>query len=213
MKLTKILTLALGLGALASVASAQVALNDFSSFVVPNQTFFSGEWASDADGAPLGTFTQTSSGYALEGATSADTASVSYYFSSTLDPVDLSGYDSLAFTGRLLAGNSASTLSISLIDSGNNYATAVFDLSSYSLSSGATTTALLTASDAFSASSVVGFLITGGDVTGGSIVSVSLQGLSAVSASAVPEPSTYAAICGAVVLLGAVVLRRRRSVA
>jgi hypothetical protein len=192
--------------ALVAPARAQVVLNDFSAFVQPDQTYFAGGWSAGDDVSPSTSFVQGATGYSIVDATNLDTAYVDFYFAGTLD---LTGCDRLSLTAQLLSGNTAGTLTISLLDSAQNVATATFDLTSYTLASGATTTAAFTASDGFSLSDVTGFRITGGSLADSALVSVTLDNLSAVSASAVPEPSTYAALAGVVALAGAAFRRRR----
>lgn len=191
---------ALGLGR----ASAQTNLNDFSAFVQPDQTFFVGGWSVGDDVTPAAGFTQGTGVYSILNATSSDTAYVDYYFTSSLD---LTGGTSLSLAAQLAAGNTATSLYVSLLDSGMNTATAVFDLTGYSTSSFITATSALS-STSFSFADVIGFRITGSDASGASLVSVTLDQLT-VGASAVPEPSTYALVAGAT-MLGLAAWRRRR---
>lgn len=188
-------------------AAAQVVLNDFSGFVVTDQTFFLGEWSTGDDVTALTTFTQNSGTYSIVAASSADSAGALYYFSSDQSTtLDLTGYDSLLLTGTVLSDSTATTVVISLLDLSGNTAYATLSLAS--LASVGWTSAAFNLSSGFDLTSVVGFQITGGDAYASSIVSLTLDSLSAVSTTAVPEPSTYAALFG-VAALGVVGWRRR----
>lgn len=204
MKFIKSVACSLLAGVTGAIATAQTQLNDFSAFVQADQTFFVGGWSAGDDVNPLAGFTQNAGSFSLVGGTNADTAYVDYYFASALD---LTGLDSLALTATRLADNTASTIYVSLLDGGQNVATAAFDLAAFNLVSGTTATAALTPVGGFAFENVIGFRITGGDVAGGSMVSVTLDSLAATSA--VPEPSTYGAAIGAIALAGAAFRRRR----
>lgn len=195
------------LGLCAARASAQVLLQDFSSFVVTNQTFFVGGWSAGDDVTPAAAFFQDTGLYSIVNGTTADTAYVDFYFNSSLD---LTGLTSLELTAALAAGNTATTLSVSLLDSAMNVATAVFNLGSYSLGTSSTLTQSVVEGLGFNRSDVIGFRITGGDLLASGVVNLGLDELRATSGlTPVPEASTYA--WGAAALGGALLALRLRA--
>lgn len=207
MKSLLVRVLAASLGLCAAKASAQVLLQDFSNFVVTDQTYFVGGWSAGDDVTPAASFFQDSGLYAIVNGTNADTAYVDFYFSSSLD---LSGFTSLALTAVRTAGNTAPSLSVSLLDSAMNVATAVFDLGSYSLGTSSTLTRSVLPGMGFNGADVIGFRITGADFLASGVVDLGLDELRATSGlTPVPEAATFA--WGAAALILCAMFGRQRS--
>lgn len=189
----------------ASSASAQVVLNNFSSFVSPD-TFFSGDWelTGGVSNSPRSTFSQGAGFYNFATASDEGDSSFAAYFFTT--PVDITGLPQLQIDAKLLAGNTSPTLRIFLFDSSFfENASAVFSTGSLNTSTFTNLTAFLSPTGSFDPTNVAGFQISG--LSGGTAtLSFALDNLRVV---AVPEPSTYGALAG-LALLGGIVLRRIR---
>jgi hypothetical protein len=199
---------------LAPFASAQVSLNDFSTFATPD-TFFVGDWEQHGDpsgsNSPRSTFSQGSGVYNfLGGSGDGDSAYATDFFET---PLNLTGLTQLQISVKILAGNTAPTLKIILFD--GSYVTnevALFSTSSFT-SAFTTLTAALTFTSGFDASQVSAFQLSGNASGGSSILSFSLDSLTAVAPrvlTPVPESSTYGAL-GAVALLALIGVGRFRS--
>jgi len=182
-------------------AIAQTTLNDFFDFVQPGQTYFYGDWSDGSDN-PAPSFSQGSGVYNLTGGTNGDAAGVYYYLASSLS---IFGSDSLALTAQLLSGNAATEFSVSVYDVNDVSATAVFNLGDFSNGTYLTNLAPLTASSGFDSTQVSYLVLSGATFGASEPVAISLDHL---AATAIPEPSAYAAMFGGIALVG-VMLRRR----
>lgn len=107
--------------------------------------------------------------------------------------------------------NAASSLRVFFFDNNFLTASAAFNATSFTTGSFSTAAEVLTPGSGFNAANVMGFYITGNIPNGLARFNYSFDNL-AVAASAIPEPSTYAAILGALAL-GFVAYRRRQRAA
>lgn len=196
----------------AIVASAQVTLENFTSTIKPNEfTGFLGTWSSTgstdiASSTPVAGFTQNSGFFTISSpaATNSETSLMISYFDV---PLNLSGLSYVILSAEALSTNTSQSVRITLFDDNNNTATAAFAATEFPTGSFTTASQLLTLSSGFNPSAVAGFIVTGGVPSGVLRFNYSFDNL-AVAASAIPEPSTYAAILG-LLALGFVAYRRR----
>jgi len=192
---------------------AQLVLENFSSFSSPNTLFF-GDWSGTGDpfvGSTVATptFLQGSGFYNFASATNADSAYVERSFTSL---ANLSAYNSISLTMKLLGDNTADSLTVFLLDSNARTAFATFQTGNFSTSSFTQSTIAFTSDVGFSAADVSAFRISGNDPFGNNVLSVALDALGVSPSNhptAVPEPSTYG-LLGASSLLGLLILRRCR---
>lgn len=207
--LLKPLLLSLGLAA-ASVASAQINLNDFSAYVSPN-TAFAGSWEATSD--PFGTpnpnasFSQGVGVYNFDGGGDDDASWTEFYFNS---PLNATGYDLLQISASLLASNTAPTVTVFLFDQTGGSAAAVVDLSL--LGSTLATLNFALTDSALNFADIATVRISGNWPFTSGTVGLSIDNLALVQSSSfapVPEPSTIGLV-GAAALVGGVWLRRRR---
>jgi hypothetical protein len=194
----------------ATAAHAQVVLEDFSNTIRTGFTGFYGSWSSTGNTStpsevPIAGLTQGSGFFAIDSAaaTNAATAKLEIFFAA---PTDLTGMNQLTLAAQSLAGNAATSLRVFLFDANTAVASAAFDLSSFPTGSFTTVSQALTINSGASLAAVEGFVITGNIPGGSAAFRASFDSL---VASVIPEPSTYAAIAGAV-MLGFVAYRRRR---
>lgn len=197
-------------GLFATLSGSAQVLNTFDAFESPNTTFV-GSWAANGDTtsgdtAPIATFSQDVGSYVFDGGLNDDTSGVYYFFDTAMD---VSGSSLLSISAQLLGGNTAATFQVTLFDNTGGSATAVFSTSDFVGSTFVTGTATLTTTTAFNATDVGSFVITGATLNGVDTLSLKIDELTA-SASAIPEPSTYAALAG-VGALGLAAWRRRRT--
>jgi hypothetical protein len=206
--------IALGL-ALCTVPLKAQLIEDFSSFESPQTQFF-GDWSLTADPfagslVPVQGFAQGAGSYSFAGGTN--------YFESFVErsfdlPLSLVGSDRLELRLRLLEGNAAESLTVTLFDSSfSNSASAIFLASSFTQGSFSSAFSGLTFVPGFDLGSVSSFRISGNDPFGGAALAMELDHLEAGSGAppltAVPEPTTYG-LCGAALMAGLGFLRRRR---
>jgi hypothetical protein len=125
---------------------------------------------------------------------------------SLVSPSSLAGLDALRITARVDSGNLSSGFVVTVYSSSNDYASASFSTSTFNASFSTATTAWVV-TGAFNPASVIAFGISGGVPSGTSAFRMSFDSLSAVSA--IPEPSTFAALIG-LASLGFCAVRRRR---
>ena len=194
----------------ATSASAQLALENFSSFVSP-QTLFYGDWSSTGDlfigsTTPAATFSQGSGFYNITGVSNADSSFVERSFTSSLN---LGSNNQLALSLRLLSNNTADSLTVFLLDTSARTASVTFLTSDFNTAGFFERTLALTADVGFDTNQVSAFRISGNDPFNGGILSISLDNLAATG-RAVPEPSTYGLIGAAALLIGIVSRTRRR---
>ena len=199
--------------ALLQIASlgAQV-LNDFSAFTSTVATNFEGSWTISPPGpdAALGTFSQGAGVYNITGGTNGELSKANFYFLNSaqdaLEPLNIGSNTSLALRAMLLPGNAATALTVTLYDSSasTHAASVSYDFSSFSSATYLTSVGALTADIGFDWSAIQSFSISGNMTGGTAALNISLDSLTAV-----PEPSTYAAILG-LATLGFVGYRRYR---
>jgi hypothetical protein len=195
MRYPSIILLSVLLGA--GPAFAQVSLNDFSDLDSSGTVF--GDWAGQ----------QNPGTYSVTGTTSDDSGLELYSF----DPSgfwDLTGLTALSLTAQADPGNEAATFLISLYDANDNSATAYFESSTFAGASLVTGVSTLTYSDGFDPASVGYFRISGGEFFGSTPLALTFDQVTAQSASAVPEPATYAALLGLLALAGTLGWRHRQ---
>jgi len=181
-----LLAILLLLGALR--ASAQVLLNDFSAVAAES---ILGDWNAS----------QASGHYTFTGTTS-DESGVEFG-----GEWDLTGLTSLAFTAQVGGGNEAGSFIITLFDDTDASAQSTFSFSSFETGAFTTVVVPWATSTTFNAARVARIRIGGGEFMGSAQLALIADNLTA-TASAIPEPSTYAALFGAAAL-GLVAWRRR----
>src|SRR5882724_9227770 len=130
----------------ANALSAQILLDDFSSFASPNTLFF-GDWSLSGDPfsgdpAATATFSQGVGFYNFASGSDADSSYVERTFGSVRN---LSGQNFLMVSSRLLPGNTADSFTVFLVDAGANTAFAVFATSDFNAAGFNTGSAALTA--------------------------------------------------------------------
>ena len=196
----------------APLASAQITLHNFSAFESPN-TFFVGDW--ELNGDPIGThsprasFAQGAGFYTFTGGSNSDSAAAVYFFDT---PIDITGHSLLEVSAQLFAGNTASSLTITLFDSLGESAFAVVAPEAFAGLGFTTISTALTFSSGFNSSDLSSFQLSGNVVGGNQTLSLSLDQLSVAVPVPVPEPSTYGALaCGFIATL-AIARRLRRHV-
>jgi len=201
MQLKSSLLLAAALCA-APLASAQHLLHGFSVFESPD-TYFVGDWELNGDAggttAARATFSQGDGVYNFSGGLNDDASSAFFFYAAS--PGDLTGDSLLAVSAKLLAGNTASTFTVSLFDAFGGSAFAVFSTGDFNGNAFTTNLAAVNFQSGFDATNVSSFQISGGQVGGIDTLDFAVDALiSTSSPTMIPEPSTYAAIIGALVL-------------
>jgi hypothetical protein len=195
---------------LAPFAHSQILLQDFSAVVNPNTVFY-GTW--EASNQTLGSefpneyFVQGDGVYDITGATAtnANTSRIEFYF----DPgVSLGQNTFLQVTAQALSLNQATSFQVVLVDTSQKTAFATFDAVSFLTGSYSMQAVALTMQGGFNAAAIDSMIITGGIPGGSDRFNFSFDSIYATDGSAIPEPSTYAAIFGALAL-GFVAYRRR----
>ncbi len=203
-KLLALLTVGIALISGAVAVKAQT-LDTFSSFGSESgTTTFYGDWTSGS-GAPAATFVQGSGVYTVKGVSDSDRSGVAFQPPSDFN---LTGDSTLSLTAELAAGNTADSISVILFDGSGLSSSATFILSTFNATTYTTQTSTLFAQNGFNLANVQSFKITGNNPGADGSVAVTFDQLAATQGSAIPEPSTYAAILGTVAL-GFVMLRRR----
>jgi hypothetical protein len=192
-------------------------LNDFSSFYVSDRTYFEGTWAAGSF-APANTFSQGDGVYNITGGKNDIGSLVTYYFlnsdASDFAPISIGSNRFLSLTAMALPGTTAPSLTIRFSDNAGdtNFASASFDLTKLSTTSYTTLTTPIEIRDDkfldFDWSAIQSYVVSGGITGGTDSFNISFDNLAAVSA--IPEPSTYAAIFGALTLGGVCYRRYRR---
>jgi hypothetical protein len=184
-------------------ASAQIVLENFSSFESP-QTLFFGDWSSSGDPfvgdpTPVATFSQGAGFYNLASVTNADSSFVEKSFVSSLN-VNVDSLLTLSL--RLLPDNTANSLTVFLLDANANTAFASFQANSFSSAFFQTQNLALTTDAAFDWGQVASFRISGNDPFAEGTLSVALNTL---AYTPVPEPMIYGLVAaGALALLALV---------
>lgn len=205
--------------AAATSVRAQIVIENFSAFASPT-TLFYGDWSSTGDPfvpelTPVGTFSQGVGApgfYNFASATSLDSAYVERTFGSA---VNLGVNNLLTLSLRLLRDNTAESLTVFLLDSSANTASATFQMIDFSADNFTSRTLAFTASAGFAADDVVAFRLSGNDPFAdpfsGPVLSVAIDEISVnhLAVAAVPEPSTWA-LSGACALGLIISVRQRR---
>lgn len=177
---------------------AQIVLADFST--APDVGQATGSWSSATVSTTGGVFTIGAG---------ADNSGAQFIDVSTLNVGPASNYLSLAVTARIDAGNAATQFTVNLFDDqGNGIVSAVFNSSSFNTSGFTTATAVLGLYDGATTANVNVALV---QIAGGGNTSAFRFSFDQIAATAnvIPEPSTYAAIIGALAL-GLAAYRRRQ---
>ena len=212
------LLLAAALGGVSSLSAQVVLLDNFSNFLSP-QTLFFGDWSNTGDpfagsATPAPSFSQNAGGfYNVAGVTNADS---SFVERTLTGPVNLGSNNLLTLSLRLLATNTADSLTVFLLDTGAHTAFATFQTSDFNTLSFTSRSVAFTGDGSFNAGAVSAFRISGNDPFAGGNVNLSLDNLSATGGrpplTAVPEPATYGWLgaCALIVLAGGRHLRSRR---
>lgn len=196
------------LAASALTASAQITITDFSTFNTAGDFSASSSWAS-----PVNQFT-LSGGVLTIGPVSGGNPNDSdnFAFSALAAPFDGTPFigDVLTVTARIDTDNAASGFVINFFDSGGNgVLTATFSSGSFNNTGfTAATAALVLHPNLGVTTDIVSFGIAG--VGSGNPFRFSFDSI--VAGTVIPEPSTYAAIIGALAL-GIVAYRRRQQAA
>ncbi len=204
----------LSLFAAGAVARGQVLLEDFSNVAGPGTlNAFYGTWEATGVGPSAnpnanfiqgaGTFTIGPGGSGIVPTNSA-ASKLELNFSSVKN---IGGNTSLSITAQRLGTNAASSFIVYLIDSLGGSAYAAFSTASFSTSSLTTVTGSLTFLG-LNTSSLETIVISGGQPVDSATFGMTFDQISATSA--IPEPSTYAALAGLGALGLAVITRRRR---
>ncbi len=201
--------------ATAPAARAQVLIEDFTSVLTSTTTRYFGTWA-DGNADPYVGSANPNLGFTNSGGTlnvtgssptpnNADTSKLVFFHFAPF--LSIGSNTLLSVTAQPLTGNVANSFKITLFSFGGGDAFATFTIAnSFPTGSYSTATSPLTfGGGSFSTDSIYQVIISG-DLPGGSAAFK----MSFDNISAVPEPSTYAALFGASAFGVVVVLRRRR---
>jgi hypothetical protein len=196
----------------AASVHAQVVIQDFSNVFDNNLNFFYGTW--EATNNPGGTlspnanFIQGAGVYSITGAAgiipTENAASQLEFFNAS--PTSIGANQYLAVTFQTLAGNAASSFTVTLKDTAGKTAFAAFSLGAPAAP--VTLTQLLTFSGGFNSTAIDSVVLSGNNPIGSAVFSAAFDNISAVATAPIPEPTTYAAILG-VASLGLAAYRRR----
>ncbi len=198
---------------LTASAQAQV-LQTFSNVVDHNLTYFYGSW--EATGSTLGStnpnsqFLQGAGVYDITGSstivpTNSADSKLEFFNAS---PISIGSNNLLSVTAKTLSGNAASSFLVILVDSGGKTASVSFATSAFSTLNYTTALGALTPQSGFRNDLIESLIISGGQLGGTDRFNVSFD---TVSATAIPEPSTYAALVGMACLGAALRQRRKRN--
>jgi hypothetical protein len=126
-------------------------------------------------------------------------------------PVDLTGYSLLEITAQRDSGHATGFLAVTFSDdTGSGFQTIYFDTNLFAI--GAQTTVTLPVAWTIDSTIIAGWNIGGGETSPGTTAFRMTFDNMALTNAAIPEPSTYAAILGAMAL-GFVAYRRRQQAA
>lgn len=141
------------------------------------------------------------------GGTAKDDSGWNYVFA---DLTDLSAYNYVAITAQRDAGNVAANLSLSLMDDDSgNFSTITFNTSLFSV--GSMTTVVLPVTWTWPGNAIASWNLGGGQPNPGTVAfRMTFDNVQLQTTSAVPEPSTYAAIVG-IAAIAMVAYRRRQA--
>ena len=180
-----------------SAASAQVLLDNFNSGSATGAVVGGSSW--------VGQVTQNATTITVGGAANDDNG-----WGTTSVNVDATGMNFVTFIAQQDAGNAATTLKIQFEDI--NLLTQVYSVATSSFAVGSLTPVSIALSwtGGFDPTQITGWNIGGGGITtSGPDFAMTFDNL-AFTTTAVPEPSTYAAVAG-VLVLGVAAWRRRRT--
>jgi hypothetical protein len=190
-------------------------LQNFSNPVVDlNLNWFYGSWEATGDTGgsvnPNSQFTQGTGVYNITGTsaivpTNSADSKLEFFNAS---PISIGSNTYLSVTAQTLSTNSAGATSFAvfLVDSNDHTAFASFGTAAFPTGSYTTISGALTFGNGFNSTSITSIIITGGIPGGTDRFNVSFDNVSAV-----PEPSTYAALMGAAAMGLAVVWRKKRA--
>lgn len=191
-------------------AHAQVVLQDFSAVVGTNTTFY-GTWEVTGAGSstsPAATFVQGAGVYDITGTAPTNGSGSKIEFFAGATPFNIGANTQLSISAQALAGNVATSFSVTLVDAAAVTAFATFTTAQFLTGSYSTVTGQLTFNSGFNSASIDSMIISGNQPGGTDRFNVSFNSITAVTA--VPEPATSAALAGAGVL-GFALWRRRRA--
>jgi len=192
-------------------AQGQVVLQNFSSVVNPPYTVFYGSWEQigDVGGSvsPNAHFIQGTGVFDITGSsvivpTNSADSSVAFFNAA---PVSIGSNTFLAVTAQTLAPDIASSFTVFLVDGLGHSAYAAFGTAAFPTGSYTTFYGALTFNSGFDSANINEMIISGAQPVGTDRFNVSFDN---ISATAVPEPGTYAALTG-LIALGFAVWRRR----
>lgn len=191
-----------------AISHAQVSLQDFSAVVGPD-TYFYGNWElanTQGTNSPNASFSQSAGSYSFSAANSTNDENSKVEFFYTAGFASIGSFANLSVTAQGLVGNAASSFAVTLVDSASVTASATFIIAQFPTGGFTTQVSALTFNSGFNPLAIESLIISGNQPSGAANFRVSFDQISAVSA--VPEPSTYALICG-LVTLGVIAARRR----
>lgn len=186
-------------------ARAQVTLNTFGN-VLDGNTVFNNSWESTGSGnslTPASGIAQNGGAFDVKG-TGVTNSDLSWMDIGSLANFSIGSNTAFSVTAQALSGNASSSFVVVLFDTNGNTASSTFLASSFPTGSYSTATVNFTTIGAFQPNSLEFVRISGGQAGGSSQFAFSFDNLTAV-----PEPSTYAAIFG-IACFGAVMVKRQK---
>ncbi len=180
--------------AIASIAQAQIVLDNFNSGTATGATVAGSSW--------VGQVTQNATTITVGGLANDDNG-----WGTTSVNVNATGMSFVTFIAQRDTGNATSTLTIQFEDSSLNTQVYSVATSAFNIGSLTTVSIALAWTGGFNPTQITGWSIGGGGITtAGPDFAMTFDSLALTTA--IPEPSTYAAIFG-VLTLGLAAYRRR----
>jgi hypothetical protein len=196
----KALLLILGASLALAAHATTLTLSDFESFT-PSYYGLSGSWSANTALSGPTSFTIADFGTG----TPKNDGSFAVILGSTQN---FSAYQFVNLAGSAFTGNATTSIAFSVEDLDGNSGLATFDLANFVSGSG--TASLDGLFSMVDATHIVSWGITTENQNGASNFAFTFDQVSLSSTSAIPEPSTYAALAGGLGLVCAIVIRRRR---